>query len=63
MKEKMEEIKNKILTRGRMIELDREEKIVLADYYNTISQEEQLWEQKSRVAWLNGGIRTPSSSK
>lgn len=37
MKEKLEEIENEILRKGRTAKLDKEERQVLVDYYNTIS--------------------------
>lgn len=40
---KLEEIENEIITRGRMVKIEKEEKIVLVEYYNTILQEKQLW--------------------
>lgn len=43
MKEKLERIENEILILGRTNELEKEEKLLLVEFYNIISQEDQLW--------------------
>ena len=55
MKEELEKLKNELLIIRRTRELDKVKNILLTNFYNTISQEEQLWRQKSRVTWLKEG--------
>lgn len=37
MKERLEEIEHEILRIGRMIDLEKEERTLLTDYYNTLT--------------------------
>jgi len=55
MKENLEEIENEILRIGRIANLDREDRKVLSDFYNTMSQEEQLCRKKYIVVFLKEG--------
>jgi len=43
MKEELEKLKNELLIIRRTRELDKVKNILLTNFYNTISQEEQLW--------------------
>lgn len=58
VEQKMDQIEYDILKKGHTLEIDREEREVMINYYNIITHEEIHWTQKSRISWLKGDRNT-----
>lgn len=49
LKQELEAVEQEILWKGIDKETDLKERHILVEYYNTLTQEEMHWKQKSRI--------------